>query len=421
MRALLLNRNLPLVLGAGMISQLGDWALLLGLPLFVYGRTHSIALSGALLTADLLPRLIGSPVMGVLADRWNRRLALVGADLFRAGLLLALLITAAGGPIWLVFVVAVLEASASQLFVAAEGALLPGIVPREHLLRANSLMAVGNNTIRLVGPPLGGLLFAVLGLTAAAIVDSASFVVSASLLLAVRLPGAARTASRTDSDAARGVAAFVHELADGARCLLTSRVFEALCVVLVAVMVAQGMLQTLLVPFVIDVLHYDATEFGILAAAQGLGGLLGALALTALSRHVTSGRVVGAALVLSAAFLVGFLVARPLALSAAALFLVGVPMVVASAWVETYYQEQISNELLGRVLGLTETVTSVGFLIGVGVASLLGSRLGIVPVMLAAAAVLLGTGVFAVVALWTARTAQTETAAATGDVAAAAK
>src|SRR5215471_8877232 len=190
MRALLGNRNLPLVLGAGMISQLGDWALLLGLPLFVYGRTHSIALSGALLTADLLPRLICSPVMGVLADRWNRRLALVGADLFRAGLLLALLITAAGGPIWLVFVVAVLEASASQLFVAAEGALLPSIVPREHLLRANSLMAVANNTIRLVGPPAGGLLFAVLGLTAAAIVDSASFLVSASLLLAVRLPAA---------------------------------------------------------------------------------------------------------------------------------------------------------------------------------------------------------------------------------------
>src|SRR5207302_9149799 len=118
-----------------------------------------------------------------------------------------------------------------------------------------------------------------------AIVDSASFVVSASLLLAVRLPAATAPAAAHESGAARGmVPAFVHELADGLRCMLTSRVFEALCLVLAAVMVAQGMLETLLVPFVIDVLHYNATEFGILAAAQGLGGLLGALALTALSR-----------------------------------------------------------------------------------------------------------------------------------------
>jgi len=422
MRALLRDRNLLLVLGAGMISQLGDWALVLGLPLFVYGRTHSIALSGALVTVDLLPRLFAGPIAGVLADRWNRKFALIGADLFRAGVLLALLITAAGGPIWLVYVVAVLEGSASQLFVAAEGALLPNIVRGENLLRANSLMSVGNSTIRLVGPPLGGLLFALLGLTASAIVDSASFAVSASLLLAVRLPAAARQVSEPESGAARGmVSAFVRELADGARCLLTSRVFEALCVVLAAVMVAQGILETLLVPFVIDVLHYDATEFGILAAAQGLGGLLGALALSALSRHVTSGRVVGAALVLGGTFLVGFLVARPLAISAAMLFLVGVPMVVASAWVETYYQQKISNELLGRVLGLTGTVTSVGFLVGVVAASLFGSRLGIVPVMLAAAAVLLATGVFAVAALWTARTTEPETATATSDVAAAAK
>src|SRR5437879_12359298 len=119
MRALLRDRNLLLVLSAGMISQLGDWALVLGLPLFVYGRTHSIALSGALVTVDLLPRLIGSPIAGVLADRWDRKLTLIGADVFRAGVLLALVITATGGPIWLVFVVAVLEAAASQLFVAA--------------------------------------------------------------------------------------------------------------------------------------------------------------------------------------------------------------------------------------------------------------------------------------------------------------
>jgi Condensation domain/Major Facilitator Superfamily len=175
MRALLRDRNLLLLLGSGMISQLGDWTLLLALPLFVYARTHSISSTGALVAAQLVPRLIVSPVAGVLADRWNRVSTLAGADLFRAGVLLILLVTAVGGPIWLVYAVALLEASASQLFVAADGALLPTIVRRENLLRANSLLSLGNSAVHLVGPPAGGLLFALVGLTGSTLVDSASF------------------------------------------------------------------------------------------------------------------------------------------------------------------------------------------------------------------------------------------------------
>jgi predicted MFS family arabinose efflux permease len=413
MRTLLRDRNLVLLLGSGMVSQLGDWALLLGLPLFVYSRTHSIPSTGALVAVDLLPRLIVSPIAGVLADRWNRKLTLIGADVFRAAVVLVLLVAAAGGPIWLVYAVALLEASASQLFVAADSAVLPTIVRKENLLRANSLLSVGNSTIRLVGPPAGGLLFALLGVTASAFVDSASFLVSAALLFAIRLPAAARPAPEPGGGAASGnLGPFVGELADGVRCIVTSRVFETLFVVLTAVAVAQGMLETLLVPFVIDVLHYDPTRFGVLVAAQGLGGLLGALALGAVTRYVTSGRVVGGALALAGAFLACFVVARPLALSAASLFLVGLPMVVAAAWVQTYYQEQVSNQLLGRVFGLTETVSSAGIFVGVGAASVFGSRLGIVPLMLAAAAVLLVTGVFAGAALWSTRTSQPELATA---------
>jgi predicted MFS family arabinose efflux permease len=410
-RTLLRDRNLVLLLSSGMVSQLGDWALLLALPLFVYARTHSISSTGALVAAQLLPRLLISPLAGVLADRWDRRATLVGADLFRAGILLVLIAAAGNGPVWLVYAVALLEASASQLFVAADGALLPTIVRRENLLRANSLLAVGTNTIRLLGPPAGGVLFAMLGLTASAIVDSASFLLSAALIFGIRLPAAAGQAPEGGGVQRLGPA-LVRELAAGVRYVVRSRVFVALCLVLGTVMVAQGMLETLLVPFVVDVLHFAPPQYGVLAAAQGLGALAGALALGAVSRWVTSGRVVGVALVVAAAFLAGFVAVRPLALSAGALFLLSVPMVAASAWVQTYYQEQVSNDLLGRVLGLTETVSSIGILVGVGASSALGARLGVVPLMLAAAGLLFATGAAAIAALWSARTAAPDAAAA---------
>ncbi len=416
------DRNLALVLASNVISLLGDWALLLALPFFVYMQTRSVLSTGALVAAELLPRLLFSPIAGVLADRWDRRLTLIGADVFRAGLLLALLVTAAGGPIWVAYAVALLEASAAQLFLAAEGALLPAVVRRENLLRANSLLSVGTSVVRLVGPPLGGLMFALLGLAASAIVDSASFLVSALLLVAVRMPAAAR--DKAGGDAEKGLrgmpSAFLTELADGVRCIVTSRVFEALCLVLAVVMVAQGVLETLLVPFVLNVLRFDATGYGLLAAAQGLGALLGALALGAVSRHLTSGRVVGGGLLLAGVFLVGFTMARPLAVSAVSLALLSVPMVVASVWVQTYYQQQVSNRLLGRVLGLTETISAVGILVGVVAASLLGDRLGVVTLMLAAAALLVVVGVAAIAALWSARTAESEPVRVSNEVAAAA-
>jgi len=235
------------------------------------------------------------------------------------------------------------------------------------------------------------------------IADSASFALSGLLLVAIRLPAPAH---RDDGDDGGEPASLVRELAAGVRGIVGSRVFEALCLVLAAVMVTQGMLETVLVPFVRDVLRFGAPGYGVLSAAQGLGALLGALGLGAVSRHLASGRVVGTALMLAAVFLVGFTLARPLALSAASLFLLSLPIVVASVWVQTYYQQHVPERLLGRVLGLTETVSAVGILVGVAAASVLGARLGIVAVMLVAAAVLLVSGAGAIVALWGARTSE---------------
>lgn len=396
------------------MSQLGDWALLLALPFYVYGRTHSILSTGALVAAELVPRLLVSPLAGVLADRWNRKLALFGADAFRAGLLLVLLVPAAGGPLWLVYAVALLESAAAQLFVASEGALLPSIVSGERLLVANSALSVATSAVRLVGPPLGGLMYALLGLTASVVVDSASFLVSGVVILAIRMPPAPAPAEAGEDGAEAQRTSFLRELVDGVRGIVGNRVFEALCLVLAAVMVTQGMLETLLVPFVRDVLHFDAPSYGVLTAAQGLGALLGAIGLGAASRFLTSGRIVGCALVLAAAFMTGFTLSRPLALSAAWLFLLSFPVVIASVWVQTYYQQHVPDRLLGRVLGLTETVSAIGILVGVAAASLLGGRVAIVVLMLAAAGLLLVTGAGAVVALWHARAGQAELAGAAG-------
>jgi predicted MFS family arabinose efflux permease len=398
-----------LYLTGSFVSLLGDWALLLALPFYVYAKTGSILSTGGLVAAELVPRLVLSSLAGVLADRWDRRVTMIGVDLFRTVLMLGLLVPAAGGPVWIVYVVAVAQASSAQLFLSAQGAMLPTIVSRkEHVLAANSLVTTGTSIVRLVGPPLGGLLYVAMGLQTSVLVDSASFALAALAIVAVR------PLTPAGGEDARGHGErrpFLGELADGARYVLTDRVLETLCLTLGIVMVAQGMLQTLLVPFVRDTLHLDAARYGVLMAAQGSGALLGALALGAVGRRLTGGRLaMGGALLLAGASLLGFALARTFVLNAAFILLLSVPVVVATVWLRTYYQQRVDNRMLGRVLGLTENVSAIGVLCGATAASLLGGRLGPGPLMVVASGVLLSAGLTATIGLGSTSTLVTEPA-----------
>jgi predicted MFS family arabinose efflux permease len=350
-----------------------------------------VASTGTLVAIQLLPRLLLSSAAGVLADRWDRRLTMVGADLFRAVLLLAILLPAAGGPLWIVYVVALLEVSAAQLFLPAEGALLPAIVRNEgSLMAANSILTTSMAVTKLAGPPLGGLLFLKLGLAGSAVVDSASFLLSALGILAVRATARASASTPTVPEAQGG---FLAELREGVTSIASDRLVKALVGTIAIVMISQGMLNAVMVPFVRGVLHFDAVQFGMIAAAQGVGSLLAALSSGALSRYLTSGKLVGVALLLASAFLTGFTFARSLALSAAFAFLLSAPMVVAAVWTETYYQQRIADRLLGRVLGVAENLAAAGILLGVVIASVMGVPFGpLGPV----AVLLLGVGVLLV-------------------------
>lgn len=411
MRLLVKERSFLLFFTASLISMLGDWALVLALPYYVYGRTGSVLSTGGLVIAELLPRLVFSSVAGVLADRWNRRMTVVGVDLFRAGLVLLILLTAAGRGIWFIYLVAVVESAAAQLFNAASGAMLPGIVSRkDNLLAANSLISTGASVTQLVGPPLGGLLYLALGLGMSAVADSASFVVSALALLAIRT--VAVPAAGGPAAPGRAGGRLWRELAEGARLMSSNAQIGGVCAVVAVAMVAQGMLLTVLVPFVRDVLHFDALEYGVLASAQGSGSLAGAFAVGVVRTRLTRGVVVGWSLMITGLFTLGFALGRHLAVSSAFLFLLSASVVLATIWMQTFYQQRVEDRLLGRVLGLTENLSALGILCGVAVATALGAALGVAAPIAAAAGVLFAAGVAGVVTLRHATTDDAEPAQA---------
>jgi MFS family permease len=186
--ALLRRRDFGLLWTGGLISEAGDWFLLVGLPVWVLQVTGSSLVTATVFLVGLLPSLVVGPLAGVLVDRWDRRRTLVAVSLAQAGFLLPLLAVDGRDRLWIVYLVMAVEAALAQLNDPARNALVPALVGREELVGANALVGLNGNLARLVGSPLGGVVVEVAGLPGLVIGDAVSFLAGAALIALVRPP-----------------------------------------------------------------------------------------------------------------------------------------------------------------------------------------------------------------------------------------
>jgi len=188
------QRDLRLVLSAGLISTTGDWILTIGLIYRVYAATGSTVASALAMASAFAPQVLLGAVAGVFADRWDRKRTMITADLLLAAGLLPLLMVRGAAQIWIIFAVMFWEGTVQQFFSPAEQAMVPRLVSDDELVTANAASGQVANVSRLAGSALGGILAAFGGIIAVTLVDAASFLASAALLGLVRTSG--RTASR---------------------------------------------------------------------------------------------------------------------------------------------------------------------------------------------------------------------------------
>lgn len=161
------------------ISQLGDWFNLIASAALVAQLSGAgLAISG-LFIARLLPPFVLGPVVGVVADRFDRRKILIISDLLRAVIVLGFLLVRTPQDIWLLYALTILQLSISAFFEPTRAAMLPAIVDYRDLVTANALSSITWSTMLALGAALGGLATAALGITSAFIIDSATFLLSA--------------------------------------------------------------------------------------------------------------------------------------------------------------------------------------------------------------------------------------------------
>ncbi len=383
MLAVLRQRNFALVWLAGLISLTGDWFLFVALPLVVYDLTGSTAATAALVAVRSVPRLTIGAVAGVFVDRWDRRRVLFVTNLLLGCCLLPLLLVRSADWLWLLYVVAFVQSSLAPFIGPAESALLPRLVGEDDLVPANALTGLINNLTRLVGPPLGGLIAAVWGLSGAALLDTASFFLAAGLLALVTVDG---RALRVDSPAQHGGvgawAAVWRDWIAGLALVRHARPLADLVVVAVVGGVGNGIMAALFAPFATVILGGGGAAYGALVAAEGLGGLAGNAAIGQLGRRLVPGLLLGlGAIGLGAIDLLTFNAHRLIPGLAPPLILmviVGFPAAAMKVADTTLVQTTVTDEYRGRVFGSLAALGAFGVLIGAGLAGALGDRLGIV-------------------------------------------
>jgi MFS family permease len=387
------HRNFALLFGASLVSNIGTWMETVAVGALVTGLTGKAAWAALVAAATFLPIGVLSPIGGALADRLDRRRFLIGANLFEAGLAALLSVLAATGNArpGLVVSVVFFEGCSSALRMPFQQAILPDLVPREDLFGAVTLSSAQYNMGRVIGPALAALVIARFSFKAAFAVNSISFlavIIAVSLVAMPRPPGAGdRRPLR--SQIREGAAGMWAEpgcraavVLIGAAALLVSP-FIALVPAEARALVRHSASGRQLSPLLLA--RHIARTTGTLVTAQGVGAVVGALALTPLAERVGQRPVVVGALVATPVCLIIYASSSSQLAATAAIALVGVAYIGILSGLSAVVQLRASPALRGRVIAFFFTALGVIYPIGALAQGNLADHLGLTAVTIGGA------------------------------------
>jgi len=347
-------RFLRLWIGQG-ASFLGDAVSMVALVVLVVQITGSASAVGGALIARLLPT-VASPLAGVLADRLDRRLVLVASDLARAVLVLGLVFAR---DLATIYVLVFFLGLARTVFNPTVRAAFPSVVRGGDLTRANALVSGTFSVSETAGPALGGLLVATVGVDAAFILDSVTYLISAVLLSFVSLPRPQR-----EEDGA----GFGEDLRSGFAYLAGARV--PLAIVLGAFLTVLTVNTTIPAEVFLAKETFDAGNagYGLLVGLYGGGMVLGSAFMAALGDRVRLLPIYFLGVFATALALVGAGLSPTFPLALGALVVAGVANGTENVTTDTILQKRVPDAFLGRVFSVRFFGFSVGevFAYGIG-------------------------------------------------------
>jgi len=361
------SRDFRLLWGGQTVSFAGDTAFLVAIGWYVTtltGSPGSLGLVLALQSAALLTTLL---IGGVIADRYPRRLLMIGSDLARAGLVGVLAALDATGRLSFpaILVLVALIGLADGFFQPAFGGIVPLVVEQPFLSSANSMLNVARQTAAIAGPALAAVVYGAAGSTTVFALDAGSFLFSAALLWRAR-------PRRLEPEPTEGP---WRDLAAGFRYVAgVPWLWSGIAVTTLILMVAMAPYQSLLPRLVREHFHLGIGAYGLIFSLQAVGMVAGSFAFAHVNPRRRRAVLCFTAFSINDAFMLLLAVSPWFPLAAAASLARGFFIGTGIGLWMTMVTELVPEGYLSRVISLdffgSFGLTPVGYLVAAGLAGL---------------------------------------------------
>ncbi|HUG27672.1 MAG TPA: MFS transporter [Gemmatimonadales bacterium] len=367
------HRNFRLFLGGQFVSLCGTWMQTLALGWLVLEITNSAALVGLVTALGAAPILAFTLYGGVIADRVNKRRALMLLQtgmLLDAALLGTLTVLGQVTPAW-IMALAVVHGTLAAFEIPIRQAFLMDLVGRDDLMNAIALNSSAFNLSRVFGPALAGGVLATLGAAACFYLNAASFLAVLWALSQIVVPGGG--VPQRDRPRAR--------LADGLAYVRGNPWARTLVAVTATVGIFGSALVALLPVYARDVLGTGAGGYGGLSAAFGVGAASGALLVAWVGHRLARGPVaLGAAAGLGLGLAL-IALSRFYPVSLLLLVVTGLAMALNAIMTNSTLQLEAPDHLRGQVVGIYAMIVVGIAPLGALPAGWLADRIGLAAVM----------------------------------------
>lgn len=389
------RREPALLLGAGFVSEIGDWFNTVALIALAYRIGDGSLGVGLMLALRMVPRLLFQGPAGSLVDRWSGRRLLVVSHLLMAIIAAAFIALEAIPEIWLLAVlVLALETVNTVAWPAFRVQLTKETEPTQYAA-VNGLLSIGLTAAQFIGPVLGGLVLVWLGAGPVFLLNGVTFAVVALAVLQLGLGEEAPAPPPAEPVAPAEALPTVQQ--GGYRWLLRRRDLMLFALAALGVTIT---IRGAIALFVVRSYDFGLGDAGpgYFYAAVALGAIVGGLIAGAGSHTTpTSLGVAAGAIMLCAVALTGFGVAPGPTLAVGALVVAGLATNVYEVLGMTFFQHRLPAEVYGRFMAIFLVALGGGGLIGALVGPLLDQAMSVgaaltilaAPAVLAAAALLL--------------------------------
>ena len=333
---LLFLSSLGTYIGRWIDTVVGAWLVL--------ELTDSPFMVGLLGTCRFVSMLLG-PFCGAIADRFSRRRILIIVQVtyaFGALIIMALFLTSSL-EVWYLFLFTLVGGVSYTFDYSTRHATAADIVRRQHMVAAISLLFVSQGSTTILGPLLGGSLLEVIGAGGCFALIAGSFCLSFLALLPMKIESLPQPVARES---------IWRNLVAGFHYIKKDRSLSAL--ILLAALVNLFVFPywfTLMPVFARDVLHTEATGYGQLMAAVGLGNTLGPLLIAILPDSIPRGRLLAIVITAWPAILIIFAFSRLFSLSLLLLVMTGLNQGMAMALIQSLLMVWSAEEMRGRISG----------------------------------------------------------------------